>query len=69
MEKSTDINLKMTKEGLLDNDIDNEEIELTEEDIQHLLKSEEDIRMGRTHTLEEVIKDFKEKYGVKIDEI
>ena len=69
MEKSTDINLKMTKEELLDNDIDNEEIELTEEDIQHLLKSEEDIRMGRTHTLEEVMKDFKEKYGVKIDEI
>ena len=46
---------------------DNQEIdmdlELTEEDIQHLLKSEEDIKMGRTRDAVEVFKEFKEKYG------
>lgn len=65
MEKSTDINLKMPKEEILDNDVDNEEIELTEEDIQHLLKSEEDIRMGRTYTLEEVIKNLEKECGFR----
>ena len=46
-----------------------EDFELTDEDIQHLLKSEEDIRMGRTYTLEEVKQHFKEKYGVNFDEV
>ena len=31
------------------------DFELTEEDIQHLLKSEEDVRMGRVCTMEESI--------------
>ena len=65
MEKSTDINLKITEKEILDNDIDNEEIELTEEDIQRLLKSEEDIRMGRTYTLKEVIKNLEKECGFR----
>ena len=32
------------------------DIKLTEEDIQHLLKSEEDVRMGRVCTMKESIK-------------
>ncbi len=38
---------------------------LTEEDIQHLLKSEEDIRMGRVSTMEESIKKLEQKCGFK----
>ncbi len=30
---------------------------------KHLLKSEEDIRMGRTRNAREVFKEFEEKYG------
>ena len=38
---------------------------LTEEDIQHLLKSEEDIRMGRVYTIEEFNKHFEERHTLK----
>ncbi len=36
---------------------------LDEETIESLLKSEEDIKMGRTRKATEVIKEFEEKYG------
>ena len=51
-------NKKMLKE--VDTDI-----ELTEEDIQHLLKSEEDVRMGKVYTMEEFTKRFEERHGLK----
>ena len=41
------------------------DFELTEEDIKHLLKSEEDIRLGRVRTMEESIKKLENKYGFK----
>ena len=41
------------------------DLELTEEDIQHLLKSEEDVRMGRVCTIEEFTKRFEERHGLK----
>ena len=37
---------------------------LDEESIRCLLKSEEDIENGRTRKAAEVIKEFKEKYGL-----
>ena len=40
-------------------------IELTEEDIQHLLKSEEDIRMGRVCTMEEFFEKLEKEHGFK----
>ena len=45
---------------------DNGLIQLTEEDIRHLKKSEEDIENGRVHTLEEVKQIFKER-GLKYE--
>ncbi len=44
------------------NDI-NEDFKLSEEDIQALLESEEDIREGRVYTEEEVVEYLKEKCG------
>ena len=38
---------------------------LTEEDIKHLLKSEEDIKQGRVYTTEEVIKYLEKECGFK----
>ena len=43
----------------------NNDIDLTEEDIKHLLKSEEDIRLGRVYTTEEVIKYLEQKCGFR----
>lgn len=40
-------------------------LDLTEEDIEHLLKSEEDIRLRRVYTTEEVIKYLEQKCGFK----
>ena len=51
-------NNKMIKE--IDTDI-----ELTEEDIQHLLKSEEDVRMGRVCTMEEFFEKLEREHGFK----
>ena len=51
-------NKKMLKE--VDTDI-----ELTEEDIQHLLKSEEDVRMGRVCTMEEFFEKLEREHGFK----
>ena len=45
-----------------DEDID---FELTEKDIKHLLKSEEDIRLGRVYTTEEIIKYLEQKCGFR----
>ena len=42
---------------------DREEDPLDEETIRCLLKSEADIEAGRTRNAEEVIKEFKLKYG------
>ena len=44
------------------NEID-EDFRLTKEDIQHLLKSEEDIREGRVCTQEELIEFLKKECG------
>ena len=41
------------------------DFELTEEDIEHLLKSEEDIRLGRVCTMEESIKRLENNCGFK----
>ncbi len=38
-------------------------LELDKRIEKHLLKSEEDIRMGRTRNAREVFKEFEEKYG------
>ncbi len=46
------------------NEIDTD-IELTEEDIQHLLKSEEDVRMGRVCTMEEFFEKLEREHGFK----
>ena len=45
-----------------------EGFELTEEDIKHLLKSEEDIKQGRVYTAEEVIKYLEKECGFKYAE-
>ena len=44
------------------NDADTD-FELTEEDIKHLLKSEEDIRLGRVCTMEEFFEKLEKEYG------
>ena len=54
----------MEKENKMIKEIDTD-FELTEEDIQHLLKSEEDVRMGRVCTMEESIKKLERKCGFK----
>ena len=41
-----------------------EEFELTEQDIEHLLKSEEDIRLGRVYTMEEFTKRFEKRHNL-----
>ena len=46
------------------NEVD-EDFKLTEEDIQALLESEEDIRKGRVYTLEELIENLKKECGFK----
>ena len=46
------------------NEIDTD-IELTEEDIQHLLKSEEDVRKGRVCTMEEFFEKLEREHGFK----
>ena len=43
----------------------NTDLELTEEDIQHLLKSEEDVRMGRVGTMEEFFEKLEREHGFK----
>ena len=58
----------MEKENKIIKEIDTD-FELTEEDIQHLLKSEEDIRMGRVYTTEEVIKYLEQECGFEYDNI
>ena len=45
-----------------------DDFELTEEDIKHLLKSEEDIKQGRVYTAEEVIKYLEKECGFKYAE-
>ena len=45
-----------------ENEVD-EDFKLTEEDIQHLLRSEEDIREGRVCTQEELIEILKKECG------
>ena len=54
----------MEREKQKINSIDTD-FELTEEDIKHLLKSEEDIRLGRVCTMEESIKRLENKCGFK----
>ena len=54
----------MEKENKKIKEIDTD-FELTEEDIQHLLKSEEDIRMGRVYTMEEFTKRFEKRHGLR----
>lgn len=39
------------------------DLELTEDDIKHLLKSEEDIEKGRVYDFDEIIEEWNEKYG------
>ena len=46
---------------------DNGLIQLTEDDIMHLKKSEDDIENGRVHTWEEIEKYFIQEHGVKFD--
>ena len=58
----------MEKESKIIKEVDTE-FELTEEDIQHLLKSEEDIRMGRVYTTEEVIKYLEQECGFEYYDI
>ena len=41
------------------------DFELTEEDIKHLLKSEEDIRLGRVYTIEEFTERFEKRHGLR----
>ncbi len=43
-----------------------EDIELTEEDIQAILESEEDIREGRIYTEKEFWNNFEKRWGIKI---
>lgn len=45
---------------------DNGDIQLTEEDMMHLRKSEEDVENGRVYTLKEAKQIFKERLGVTI---
>ena len=54
----------MEKENKMVKELDTN-FKLTEEDIQHLLKSEEDVRMGRVYTTEEVIKYLEQKCGFR----
>ena len=58
----------MEKENKMVKEIDTD-LELTEEDIQHLLKSEEDVRMGRVYTTEEVIKYLEKECGFEYYDI
>ena len=54
----------MERENKMIKEIDTD-FELTEEDIQHLLKSEEDVRMGRVCTMEEFTKRFEKRHGLR----
>ena len=54
----------MKKENKMVKEVDTN-FELTEEDIKHLLKTEEDVRMGRVYTTEEVIKYLERKCGFR----
>ena len=43
------------------------DLKLTEEDIKHLLKSEEDIEMGRVRNAYDVFEEWEEKFGVQFE--
>ncbi len=54
----------MEKENKMIKEVDTD-FELTEEDIQHLLKSEEDVRLGRVCTMEEFFEKLEKEHGFK----
>ncbi len=54
----------MNKDNGYDEESFSMKVETEEEIIEHLLKSEDDIEHGRVVPVEEILREWKEKYGI-----